>query len=400
MFRWFKEPRSESGQVLVIVAAGMIVMVAMVGLVIDGGHAWGQQRGTQNAADSVSKAGTTVIQQYLSGATVTDGDVGCAVASAASDNSVTLESVEYTNHEGALIGASVGACNAGAGSSIPSGAQGVKATGTREFDTFLGSVVGMPQFTSRADAISVVGRVEAVCPASAGCGVLPVTFPRSLDTCDGTNHRVVGDGAWEPLDPEVDTLDASNLAILPLCSTGPGSVGWLNFGCGNLSQMITNPCNQEIPIPAWIQTQTGNVNNLEGVLQDYTGSQPGVPEEADATVLVPIHDWTCRDPLAHSQPIQDCPGYINGNSPDEWTSNGNNLYYHIPYWAGIKIDGAYTGGNDPQCNQAPGSPPAGGNGATGCIKGWFVEIVEAPGSVSTGVITPGEPVLSAVVLIN
>ena len=31
----------ERGQILVIVALGLVVMVAMVGIVIDGGYAWG-----------------------------------------------------------------------------------------------------------------------------------------------------------------------------------------------------------------------------------------------------------------------------------------------------------------------------------------------------------------------
>ena len=398
---WVRHMRDERGQVLAIVAGGMLVIVAMVGLVIDGGHAWGQQRGTQNGADSVAKAGTIVIQQSLAGAAKTNGDVGCAVAAAAAENGTVIESAVYTNYQGDPLGQAVPPCAAGGGGSIPSGAQGVKATGTRQFSTFLGSVVGITQMRSRADAVAVVARVTEVCPASAGCGVLPVTFPRSLDTCDGTNAREVGEGTWEPLNPGAgDVLNSTNLVLLPLCATGPGSVGWIDYGCGNLGNSISNPCNGSIPIPAWLQAQTGNVNSLESMLQDYTGSQPGVPEEADAVVYVPIHDWTCDQDLPDSAPIDDCPGYVMGEAPDEWTADGNNLWYHVPYWAGLKLDGAFVGGNDPQCNAPPGDPPAAGNGATGCLKGWFVEIVEAPGPVSIGVIQQGEPVTTAVVLVN
>ena len=49
--------RSEQGQVLVIVAVGLLAMIAMVALVVDGGHAWGQQREAQNGADASSEAG-------------------------------------------------------------------------------------------------------------------------------------------------------------------------------------------------------------------------------------------------------------------------------------------------------------------------------------------------------
>lgn len=381
----------ESGQVLVIVAGGLLVLIAMVALVIDGGYAWGQQRETQNGADAAAKAGAVVIQQYLAGEAVDGGEVGCAVENSADDNGIDLADAVFTDFQGNTTGASIPAC--GTASAIPAGAQGVKADAEQDFDTFLAGAIGINQMTAHADAIAVVGRQVGVCPAADGCGVLPVTFPRSLDTCDGTNHRDVGLNQWELLDPDVDTLDATNLAITPLCTTGPGSVGWIDFGCGNLSQMITNPCNTYIPIPAWLPTKTGNVNSLETELEAFTGATVGVAEEADAVVYIPIHDNTCRAKPADGDPT--CEPVDR-----EWSGNGNNLYYHVPYWAGFKLDGAYTGGNDAECDQAPGSPPAGGNGATGCLKGWFVDIVTAPGSISTGVINPGDPISTGILLIE
>ncbi len=71
-----------SGQVLVIVAAALIGLIAMVGLVIDGGYAWGRQRVTQNGADAIAKAGAVVILQWLDEQPKTIGDVGCAVETA------------------------------------------------------------------------------------------------------------------------------------------------------------------------------------------------------------------------------------------------------------------------------------------------------------------------------
>jgi hypothetical protein len=393
-FRPTDDPR---GQILVIVAAGMLVFIAMVGLVIDGGNAWGRQRGTQNAADSAAKAGAVVIQEWLGGATRTNGDVGCAVADAASDNGATLEGAEYTNHEGTPYSPSapVGAC--GSGGSIPAGAQGVLAETAEDFDTVLMGVIGVGSLTARADATAVVGPITAVCPPSEGCAILPVTFPRTLDTCDGTNSRIVGLDEWDLInEAEGEVPDASNLAIVPLCTTGPGSVGWLDFGCGNLASTISNPaaCNLSIPIPAWLDTQTGNVNSLEDELNEYSGAVAGTAEEADQVLWVPIHDFTCRDDLADSQPVEDCSAFPS------WSGNGNNLHYHIPYWAGFKLDGAYVGGSDPECDQAPGSPFAGGNGATGCLKGWFVALRPAPGPIGIGVINPGDPITTGILLVN
>lgn len=388
--------REARGQVLVIVAVGMIVFISMVGLVIDGGNAWGHQRGTQNAADSAAKAGAVVVQEFLGGGAVDGDDVACAVEAAADANGSSVESAEYTNHEGTPYSpsAAVGAC--GSGGAIPSGAQGVKATATEDFDTFLMGVIGFDQVTARADATAVVGPVGEVCAPSAGCAILPVTFPRTLDTCDGTNSRIVGQGDWQLIDPELTPLTATNLVNVPLCTTGPGSVGWLDFGCGNLAQTITQPedCDLTFPIPAWLDTQTGNVNALETELNDFAGTQPGVAEDADTVLWVPIHDFTCREDVADHLPTTSCPTYPT------WSSSGNNLHYHVPYWAGFKLDNAFVGGNDDECDEAPGSPPAGGNGATGCLKGWFVDIREAPGTITTGVVNPGDPVTTGILLVN
>jgi hypothetical protein len=388
--------RSRSGQVLVIVALGMVAFIAMVGLVIDGGNAWGQQRETQNGADSAAKAGASVIQGVYIDADPandpSDGDVGCAVEAAADANRVTLDAAEYTDWQGVRLGADVGAC--GAGGAIPAGAQGVLATASQDFETYLMQIVGFADLTALADATAVVGQTDGICPASEGCGAIPVTFPRSLDTCDGTNARMVGEDEWEPIDTDEVALTASNLVIVPLCTTGPGSVGWLDLGCGNLQQAVDSPCHGPIPIPAWLQTQTGNVNNLEDNLEAYTGTVVGVPEEEDMVLRIPIHDNTCRSELDDDAPPIDCP-------QGPWSGNGDRLFYHVPYWAGFKLDGAYTGGDDPECDEAPGSPFAGGNGATGCLKGWFVSIIPAPGPIVVGPITPGNNgALLGIVLVN
>jgi hypothetical protein len=305
------------------------------------------------------------------------------------------ESAEYVSWNGTPLGTAVPAC--GGGGVIPSGAQGVMATTRQDFPTYLMKIVGFTQMTARADATAVVGRVEDICAAQDGCGVLPVTVPLTLDTCDGTNRRVIGQDEWELLDPEgtpPDVLDASNLAIMPLCKKGPGAVGWLDFGCGNLAQQIASPCNGEIPIPAWLDTNPGNMNNVEDELEEFTGDQPGVAEDEDLVVRIPIHDFSCSANLNDADPITACPSYPT------WSGNGNNFHYHIPMWAGFKLDGAFVGGSDPECDRAPGAPFAGGNGATGCLKGWFVAIYTAPGPIVIGPVTPGSATTTGIVLVN
>ncbi len=398
------------GQVLVIVALGLVALMAMVGLIIDGGYAWGRQRDTQNGADSIAKAGTIVIQHYLAGVDTpnpNDWDVACAVSNAAAANDVTVEGAEYTDYQGQPLNpaVSVGACGPNdPGTGIPIGAQGVKASTSETFDTFLMQIVGFRTLTTTANATAVVGTPSAI-PG----GALPLTFPMTSQTCDSLNTPWTiqddnGDTTWDLFEIiNEDDANASNEAILPLCDVAPGSVGWLDYGCGqNLAQSIINPCEAFIPIPAWLHTQTGNVNSLEDELNAYAGSQVGVAELTDSVLAIPIHEPTCQadpdavDPSAPHDP--DCPPI----APD-WSGNGNNLYYHVPFWVGFKLDAAYTGGADPECQAGPGKPflvqpqPP---GKVGCIKGWFVDRYDEPGPIGLAPINPGDQVRMAVTLID
>jgi hypothetical protein len=411
---------SETGQVLVIVALGLVALVAMVGLVIDGGYAWGRQRVTQNGADSIAKAGSVVILRWLDGETLTLGDISCAVNKAAEDHNVEVESADLTDHEGNLIGVSVPEeCIAGGHGPIPATAQGVKATTRQVFDTFLMGVVGIRELMARADATAVVGPVQ-------GTGVaLPVTFPQTLTVCDDQEVTytvedwgdIGGANTWEPYeilpDPEVNpegAPDADNLAIIPLCTTGPGSVGWLEFGCGNLSETISNPCDTYFPIPTWIQTQTGTVDSLEDELEEYHGDEPGVYEaegldldgDTDHRVQLPIHTTTCEDDAGVSDSDGDGINELNDCPEGAWTAGeGNNLWYGVPFWVGFVIDEAHVQGGDNECEDPEGTPQLvnpGGN--VGCLKGWFVRRYAQPTDVGIGDVNPGDDTDIAVVLIN
>jgi len=392
--------RNERGQILVIVAGGLVVIVAMVGLVIDGGFAWSRQRDTQNGADAVAKAGTIVVQHYIAGIdtpTPNDFDVACAVAGAAAVNGVDVEEAEYVDYAGESLLPNpvlVGDCASDLGVPIPDGAQGVKARASETFDTFLMAVIGVPTLTAVADAIAVVGTLQTITG-----GALPVTFPKESTYCD-SNETVLkiqeqdnDPTKWLPYEIITEaqaTMD--NLAIVPLCFVEPGSVGWLDWGCGQrLALSITEPCPTTIPIPAWVHTQTGNVNALEDELNSYAGQ----------VVALPIHDFTCRQDI-----LDDVePGETPGGCPSygEWSGDGDNLYYHIPFWVGFKLYQAYTQGGDFECQTEPGTPVLEDpepRGAVGCLKGWFVAYYPAEGSVVIRRIDPGEGYNLAVTLIN
>jgi hypothetical protein len=412
--------RDESGQVLVIVAAGLIALIAMVGLVIDGGYAWGRQRATQNGADSIAKAGSVVILEWLDEQPTTIGDVGCAVELAEDENRVDVERAEFTDHAGELIDVDVPAC--GTAGAIPPDAQGVRVEAAQTFDTFLMSVVGFNELTARANATAIVGPIT-------GSGVgLPVTFPQTMELCDdsGDVHTIrdwdepdadgtgTNDGVWTPYEilPHGATLNAANLSIIPLCQTdAPGSVGWLDFGCGNLADQIEDPCDLFASIPGWVHTHTGNINCCEGELATYHGNEPGVFEEDgvdtdgnyDVPVKLPIHTTTCEEAPDPGTIDSDgdglhelvpCPG-------GQWDGQGENLDFGVPFWVAFVLDEAHVQGSDNECEDPPGNPQlVNPDGLLGCLKGWFVERIGPPDSVSIGDVNPGDEVDLGITLIN
>ena len=51
----------QRGQILVLFTLALVAMIAMVGLVIDGGAAYAQRRAQQNAADLAALAGANAL---------------------------------------------------------------------------------------------------------------------------------------------------------------------------------------------------------------------------------------------------------------------------------------------------------------------------------------------------
>ena len=74
MPKLFQTRTSERGQMLVIVALALTTLVAMAGLVIDGGMALANRRQVQNAADSAALAGTRVLGLDLKWRAVNTGN--------------------------------------------------------------------------------------------------------------------------------------------------------------------------------------------------------------------------------------------------------------------------------------------------------------------------------------
>lgn len=349
---------TERGQVLVIVALGIVAMIAVVGLVIDVGHAWGHQRDSQNGADASAEAGTTLMAENLpflaEGAAVpnNNADIAAAVAATAVANGVTIDEAWYADFDGDRVGGAplIGPGALPPGSDPPADADGVEVTTSKTFDTFIAQIVGMPTMTTQTKATAVSGYVPAF-----NQNVLPITFPLTITTCTN-NNNVMEDPLGQQWRPDTDYL-------IPLCSNGPGNVGWLdwdpppttdtsacNQGNGNqeLECAIVTPDNPEITTPDWYYVaSTGNISvgYIEDALNTYAAG--------DEVVIIPIFDASCQDePLGTA--AADCTS---------GTGTGQQQWYHLRGWAGFDIEWVDLNGGPATCGS--------GNGATGCFKGQF-----------------------------
>ena len=71
----------QRGQILVLMAGGMVAVILMIALVIDGGNAWAQKRIVQNGTDAMAEAGAIVMAQRFAGVTTPVGGWDAAVLS-------------------------------------------------------------------------------------------------------------------------------------------------------------------------------------------------------------------------------------------------------------------------------------------------------------------------------
>ena len=392
--------RSAEGQVIVIVALAMVVIVMMVGVVIDLGALYSQQRIAQNGADAASTAGTLVIAQNLASATdiKNDKDVFLAVNDMAAKNGLAGVTAVYTDDIGQPLSPPANVTNTV--QPIPAGARGVRAGGSRVQEASFSRLMGFNLFTASAEATVVAGKSSGECVLDEdGCTLLPVTFPIELYECDGHGVLIPGTGTWigapppgaDPTDPYWPLVgqeslpsaadpdgDPSKLAILSLCknaSTGSGAFGWLDLdpGIPNLGQEITGPLTQSVDIPDWFQTQPGNPNSVETELNQYLHT----------IVLIPLNNGACRvDPGVATT----CPDGMAGKDPV-----GNNTWYYVHTLGNFYIQEVNVqGSNVDRCASPPGHPVVPittGGGFLGCLKGWFVNYI------SSGPIVPDEEIV-------
>lgn len=335
---------SRRGQILVIVGLAMVALIAAVGVVIDLGFVWAANRDTQNGSDAAAHAGAIVLVQRMAGTSpaMTDAEVDQLVEDAifevADANGLTLDGAEYTDWRGNTLGTQVG------DGSIPATAQGVRTLGSRIHQTLLATVVGIDEIRVTAVAIAVSGPQADPCPSSEGCALLPVAFPTTIVTCDGQ------DKARSTRDPWLQ----DTLYTVPLCGTNPGSLGWIDWtGAGGPDTLMADICTPdppEIDLPAWFWVADTGVPDTAGV-------QECLDSWAGRIILVPMFDDRCQNLPAADDACTQLP-------------TGTDGWYHVPAYAAFLLDSAHVINDNPACG-------SGGNGATRCLIGTFIDAMSA-----------------------
>lgn len=144
-------PRHQEGQILVLFALGLVAMIAMVGLVLDGGNTFAQRRDQQNGADLAAVAGANA---YLNGS----GSVANRTAAAVAAARAAATRNGYTQGtEGASVGVSV--------TLLSSGAQ-VKVDLTKPHANTFARVIGFNTWDVSVTATAQTGVVDTAVGAA------------------------------------------------------------------------------------------------------------------------------------------------------------------------------------------------------------------------------------------
>jgi Flp pilus assembly protein TadG len=253
--------RRADGQVLVLFVLGVVGLILVAGLVVDGGNAFLNRRQAQNTADLAALAGTKAIADwYMTLPTSTASTVYSAIAARAVANGCSATGVvpcswsaSFVNAGQASLGSPMTSGTNPTGS-IPTGAQGVTVQVTQLPSTYFLGVIGQGKWTVQTTATALTGNLGP------GAGsLLPI----------GVNPPTSTGGGPVTLTSET--------------SYGPGNFGWLSWTGSNqtnvLADSICAPDNSALSLPTPVPGDPGvkNASDVRSCLNKWIGSVIYVP---------------------------------------------------------------------------------------------------------------------------
>lgn len=327
--------RRTRGQVIVIFALSLPLLLLMSGLVIDGGYAFAQRRVAQNTADLSALAAARILAAFVTGDTAdgTDANVRLSIdRTVAANHGVPVtygapNGPQYVDMNGSVLGY-VG------GGTIPLDSVGIRVSTSKSWTPFFLNLVGISRWSAGATAIARGGYRAGGPPAG---GLLPIGVSQATYDAAATSNQICAMGTPED--------QCSVLQLTSGLQNVAGGFGWLSFGCGNLRDINGNyfglgqnsdGCGQnaEFLLSEWGNPTTDpptppngygccgevglphsgdEIASLTGNISSVDDSSPGISyyETNDIIGFVPIWD----------------AGYLQGS----------NAYYHIVGYAGFQI---------------------------------------------------------------
>lgn len=242
------------GQSLVVMALCMMVMVAVVGLAVDGGALFAERRTAQNGADAMALAGARkMLEIYDSSAVFTfpnvnngtaqqEQQVKAAIVAYSSRNKTSLLEAYFVNDSKQVVSASLNAfanppcgttvgvpCPVGQNGNIPwsAGAKGVMIKGSSETSSFFVGLIGFNRLVASATATGFMGRATSV----PNVNLFPIGLYTNTNGIDNLLGTLIGGRTY--VLAQVDSrINVGSWAHLDYNGVSDGSVrsSWLECG--------------------------------------------------------------------------------------------------------------------------------------------------------------------------
>ena len=337
--------QGQQGQMVALFALSLIAMLLAVGLVVDGGYAFAQQRESQNAADFGALAGARVVALAVDAnnngqVPPNDAAVQAAIQNAVSANGGAVafgapNGPQYVDDNGALLG------YVGAGGTIPSDALGVRVGASRSWTPFFLGLIGVSSWTASGSATARGGYLAgapggsvlpigvSVCnfpnpPASAHCTGTP---PTTYDFCP-SNETAQQCGSQDLTDGGLNL---------------PGGFGWLKFGCypGNNAVDDKQGCSNNTP---FLQHEIGD-NGPQG--NEPPGHSYGCCGNIPPGSVIDIGSLPGNKPADLSYYVNNnvtvlVPVYRDCVAGQSGCAQGSGGYYEVIGFVGMQITSADT----------------------------------------------------------
>lgn len=218
----------ERGQILVIVAGGLIGLLAIAALALEGGTLVLTRRDGQNASDLSAMAGARVVGLNYTDGGRTQADVYSSIGANLDLNDCPTGGGSNCSWNAEFVGASLanlGTVN-NATSALPPGALGVRVEVTKTPGALMGRVIGLTSWT-----VSTEGTAVAANPPSFGAGtMLPIAL---------CGWGTIGNNDCEPANgSNAIAFQPGQVYDLTDGKDAPGGFGWLSWTGANSSTAL------------------------------------------------------------------------------------------------------------------------------------------------------------------